>query len=485
MGENRKTLGKALKPHWVWAIALGSSIGWGAFVQPVTWMETAGPLGVMLGFLIGALLMVIIAVSYGFLIKEYPVSGGEFAYAYIGFGRTHAFFGGWFLTLGYICIVALNASAFALMFKFISPTLMNQIYLYEVAGWNVYMTEVLVATISLLLFTYFNIRGAETSGRLQFIFCLVMIGSVVVLALLMGYSPQASISNMNPLFSPQHTTLAAVLSIVAIAPWAFVGFDNVPQVAEEFNFSSQKAFRLIIFALLSAAALYILMIYVTAIAQPWLQLAGEGHIWGTGEAVKTALGSFGMILLIVALSMGIFTGLNGFIVSASRLLFGMSRAKVLPKAFSKLHSKYNTPYISILFTVLIALSAPWFGRAALLWVVDMSSIGVSIAYFYTCFTAYKLFGWSHKDTKAISIAPIKKIIALLGSILSLCFIALLLIPASPAFLGVESRISLLIWTIIGLIFYLIKRREFNKIPEEEMRFLVLGEKHTNENIDKG
>src|SRR5699024_12701791 len=99
---------KTLKAHWVWAIALGSSIGWGAFVQPTTWMSEAGPLGVIIGFGIGALLMMLIAVSYGFLIKSFHVSGGECAYPFVSLGRTHAFICGWFLTLGYICIVALN-----------------------------------------------------------------------------------------------------------------------------------------------------------------------------------------------------------------------------------------------------------------------------------------------------------------------------------------------------------------------------------------
>ena len=41
--NKRTTLNKSLKPHWVWAIALGAAIGWGAFVQPINWMQTAGP----------------------------------------------------------------------------------------------------------------------------------------------------------------------------------------------------------------------------------------------------------------------------------------------------------------------------------------------------------------------------------------------------------------------------------------------------------
>src|SRR5690625_5130258 len=133
--EERTELKKTLKPHWVWAIELGSSIGWGAFVQPTVWMKDGGPAGVIIGFLIGALLMMLIAGSYGFLIRSFPVSGGEYAYAFVSLGRTHAFICGWFLTLGYICIVALNASAFALMFKFLFPTVIEKLYLYQIADW--------------------------------------------------------------------------------------------------------------------------------------------------------------------------------------------------------------------------------------------------------------------------------------------------------------------------------------------------------------
>src|SRR5699024_11643489 len=114
-----------VRPHVDSAIALGSAMGLGAFVQPIDWMKEAGPSGVMIVFSIGAALMILIAVSYGILIRSFPVSGGEFAYAYLSFGRTHAFISGWFLTLGYICIVALNASAFSLMFKFIFPPIIE------------------------------------------------------------------------------------------------------------------------------------------------------------------------------------------------------------------------------------------------------------------------------------------------------------------------------------------------------------------------
>jgi len=219
------------------------------------------------------------------------------------------------------------------------------------------------------------------------------------------------------------------------------------------------------------------MILATAMTEPWMGLVSEGHLWGTGHAIQSTLGTFGLVILVTALSMGIFTGLNGFILSSSRLLFAMSRAKMLPEAFSRLHGKHKTPYVGIIFVAAVALLAPCFGREVLVWIVDMSSIGVSIAYFYTCFTAYKFFVWN-KESIASSkheVSPVKKVVALVGMMASLTFIGLLLIPGSPAFLGIESRIALIVWIVLGIMFYLYKRKEYNKIPEKDMDYLIFGE----------
>ncbi len=476
--KQRETLNKTLKPHWVWAIALGSAIGWGAFIQPINWMESAGPLGVIIGFSIGALLMMLIAVSYGFLIRSFPVSGGEFAYAFISLGRTHAFISGWFLTLGYICIVALNASALALMFKYVFPFVIEQFHLYSIAGWDVYGAEILIASIGLIIFGYLNVKGTGISGQIQFIFALIMVISVVVLTIFVGSQPTAGLENMQPYYPTNTTAFAAIISIVAIAPWAYVGFDAVPQAAEEFDFPARKAFSLIIFALIAAAAIYSLMIIATSMASPWEEVAAANHLWGTGFIVEKLLGSWGLTILVVALSMGIFTGLNGFIMASSRLLFAMSRAKILPNSFGKLHPKYKTPHVAVIFTVIIAGIAPWFGREVLSWVVDMSSIGVSIAYFYTCYTSFYLFKWSEKhiiDSRIQIVSPLKKLISLIGIFASTIFILLLLIPTSPAFMGSESIIALVTWIVLGIIFYVYKRKEYKSIPEEELNYLILGE----------
>src|SRR5699024_12470656 len=68
----------------------------------------------------------------------------------------------------------------------------------------------------------------------------------------------------------------------------------------------------------------------------------QNHLWGTAEVVQQSLGTAGLVFLVIALMMGIFTGLNGFIMATSRLLFSMSRARILPAPFRKLHPKHQT-----------------------------------------------------------------------------------------------------------------------------------------------
>lgn len=476
MGARQK-LGKTLKPHWVWAIAFGSAVGWGSFVLPADWIAMSGPLAVMVGFAIGALLMIVIGVSYGILIKLYPVAGGEFSYAYVGFGRNHAYVCGWFLTLGYLSIVALNASALALLGKFLIPDLTEVGLLYSIAGWEVYLGEVLIASIALVAFAIVNVRGASFSGRTQFFFCVILIAGAVLVFVGMLFSPETALGNLEPHFKPGVPAWSSILAIVAIAPWAYVGFDNVPQAAEEFDFPPAKAFRLIVLALVLAAVHYSILIVATAMAMPWPQLVEQQSSWGTGAVVQQVLGTTGMTLLVISLCMGIFTGLNGFYMSTSRLIFAMSRARILPPLFGRLHPVYNTPVAGIVLTCVICLAAPWFGREALLWVVDMAAVGVAIAYFYACAVAYRYFKWSERGGSQLpdpgSVNPVKKCLALAGAASGACFLGLLLIPYSPGFLSKPSWIVLILWTGVGVLFYAVRGREYQKVPKAVLDHMIL------------
>lgn len=86
------SLEKTLSPMQVWALALGSIVGWGCFVLPGdSFLPNAGPFAALIGFAIGALLLCFVAISYSYMIQYAPVAGGEYAYAYIGYGPTNAF----------------------------------------------------------------------------------------------------------------------------------------------------------------------------------------------------------------------------------------------------------------------------------------------------------------------------------------------------------------------------------------------------------
>ena len=81
--------------------------------------------------------------------------------------------------------------------------------------------------------------------------------------------------------------------IVAIAPWAYVGFDNIPQTAEEFNFAPNKTFKLIVYSLLAAALTYVVMLLYTG----WLGTHSKslnGNLWLTGAVTQGAFGYIGL-----------------------------------------------------------------------------------------------------------------------------------------------------------------------------------------------
>lgn len=470
-------LNKNLKQHWVWAIALGSAVGWGAFVLPSDWIGTAGPVGALLGLAIGGALMIVVGVSYGFLARVFPVSGGAFAYTLVGFGRTHAFICAWFMTLGYVSIVALNASALGLLGKRVLPQVAEQVFLYEIAGWEVYLGEVLIATAALVVFAWLNIRGGGGSARLQFWMCVIMIASVAAILTGVLASDTGQLSNITPIFTPDAAPMAGILAIVAIAPWAFIGFDNIPQTAEEFDFPSKKAFTLIFCSLIAATGLYLAMILATASGHPWQDLLGQQPVWATADVVMSAMGITGLIVLCVAAFMGIATGLNGFYVASSRVLLAMSRAHMIPAGFQKLHPRFRTPHLGIMFVMAVCLIAPWFGRNALNWIVDMASIGFTFAFLYTCACAYKLFQWTgQKDREHVdgSASTVRKLFAAAGVVVAIAFTILLLAPGSPAQLTMPSFIAMGAWALIGLVFYLASRRHSRTISNDEVDVAVLG-----------
>lgn len=464
--QTRTELDNTMSKRFIWAIAYGSSIGWGAFILPGDWLISSGTLGASLGITIGGILMLIIAVGYGALTAKFPVSGGEFAFTYAGFGKFSAFIASWFLVLGYICVVALNASAFSLLFKFVLPDFLEIGYLYTIAGWDVYIMEVILSSAVLIVFAFISMKGSGLSGNLQFIFCLFMAFVVAGLMFASFFTGEFSFQNAQPLFNNEAGVWTSIILIVAIAPWMYVGFDNIPQAAEEFKFSADKTFKLIVFGIVASILTYVAMILVTSWIYPD-QNSMDGAVWVTGSVIQSSMGTVGMVFLAFSISFGIFTGLNGFYMSSSRLIFAMGRANFVPAVFARVHKKNKTPHYAVLFVLAVCLIAPWLGRTALSWIVDMSSVGVSVAFLATSAVTVKFFARAeHKNIVYV-------IFGVLGVIISLVFLILLLFPGSPAALTAPSYYALLCWIILGTVFLLLKYKTLKSMSKEELDFMIL------------
>ena len=467
-------LQKKLSPMNVWSLALGSIIGWGAFVMPGnTFLPNAGPVGTAIALGIAALIMISIAFNYDYMINHFPVAGGEFTFTNASFGRTMGFICAWFLGLSYLAIVPLNATALALIGRNLFPNLTQWGYLYSVEGYSIYCGELFLAIAALLIFAALSVKGISVAGKFQTALAFGLVGSIALLLVAALFSDHAALSNLQPGFVIDDSgslNYGGMLAVIAVAPWAFVGFDSIPQAAEEFNFSHKKSRLIMVASILIGGLLYIILNTITAAVLPasydsWTAYIADTKLdtlpaslnglsaLPTFNAAKLMLGNVGLVILGVALVCAVLSGIIGFYMATSRLLYSMAKDGVLPAWFGKLHPKYNTPHCALLFVLLISLMAPWFGRTVINWVVDMSSIGAAIGYGLTCASALVQM---RKNGDANGLM---KLNAVLGSIFSVFFAALLVVPNPWAYLGPESRVALAIWTVLGAGFFLLSRKK--------------------------
>ena len=192
---------------------------------------------------------------------------------------------------------------------------------------------------------------------------------------------------------------------------------------------------------------------VTAAASPeWTEFI-KRHDWAVGAAVEALMGKPGLVVLGIAIASAILTGILGFLTATSRLLYSMARDGYIPSMFAKLHPQYGTPAPAIAFCLVVSAVGPWLGRTALGWFVDMSAIGGAIGFGYataSCFVTIRrrrAQGLEERPRMALRMS------ALLGTAFSLGFVALLLIPGMPGCLNIQSYLMLVVWIVLGALFF--------------------------------
>lgn len=483
MKEQEKwSLQRQLTPMHVWAIAFGCIIGWGSFVNPgKKFLPNSGVAGTAIAMALGAMVMIIIAFSYAYMIPKHPKAGGEFTFTKECFGKNTAFVCGWFLVAAYLTNVPMNSTAIGLIVDGLdgSADILKFGFHYSIAGFEIYFGEMIFAMSILVLFAVLNILGVKKAGFIQTLLSGMLVGSVAVLAVAALLSDETRVVNMEPIWGFDkiaamaagavseninefaHTgssgILSAILATFAIAPWAYVGFDTIPQAAEEFRFSYKKVIGIMVIAILFGCFVYTANNTVAAAAlENWPErvMAGE---WVLLVAAEEMLGLFGKVLIGVAVSSAVLSGIMGFYLASSRLLYSMAKDSYLPKVFAQIDPKYGTPRNAIIFCMIISLSGPVLGREALGWFVDMSAIGASMGFFFTCASALRKMK-ADRDGNGFL-----KTMAAAGVAFSAVFMVLQLVPIpglSGVHFGRESYLMLLVWIVLGVLFFHQKKKQY-------------------------
>ncbi len=461
--DNERHLNRKLTPLNVWSLAFGCVIGWSAFVMPGgVFLKNAGPLGTLIAMEIATFVMLIISYNYSYMINKFPMTGGEFIYAKMAFGTHHGFLCAWFLSLSYLSVIPLNATALNLIMRAVFADAFQFGFHYTVAGYHVYFGEMLLAIGMLLVFMFINSLGVKTTGSLQTFMVMILLGGILVIIGAAMFSPQVNVSNLQPIFHPQTETFtkglfAQILAVFVTGPQSFVGFDTVPQLMEESDFSSDKVKLVMDTSIVCGGFVYIALAMLACSIFPaayatWPEyidaISNLSGIQGmpTLNAAFMLMGKTGLTVITCSVVAAMLTGIVGFYTATSRLLYSMSRDGMIPSWFSYLNPN-GVPTHAGLFCTVVAVILCLFGRAVMGWVFDMASIGASIGFAYTSLAACK-YAFTEKRTDIV-------IFGALGSILSLMMGLFLMVPLPGlnVSLSNESYIMLFIWIILGIAFF--------------------------------
>jgi basic amino acid/polyamine antiporter, APA family len=364
-----RTLGR-----WdVLAVAFGAMIGFGWIVLTGGFLESAGTLGAALAFVIGGVVVGLVGLTYAELVSAMPHVGGEHNYVMRALGSRPAFVTSWALVLGYVSVVAFEAVALPQTLLYLFPDMLAG-RLWTVAGYEVYASWVAVGVGAAVVMTALNYVGVRPAAVFQSIAVLFLLA--VGLALVVGAFVGGDTDDMEPLFTGGAAGLIAVL---VATPFLFVGFDVIPQSAEEIHLPYRKIGQLLLLSVGMAVAWYVLIMLTVGSSLPASELAGSELAAADGMAALWGSDLMGTVLVLGGIA-GILTSWNGFLIGASRLVFAMARSGMLPAWFGRLHARYRTPGNALVFIGALSVLAPFFGRPALVWMVDAGGLSIVIAY---------------------------------------------------------------------------------------------------------
>lgn len=311
-------------------MGVGVMLGAGIYALVGQASQLAGN-AVWASFLIASVVAGFTGLSYAELSSFIPKAGGEYYYARRAFGPLAAFLTTWLLLLGVVVCSATVAIGFAG-------------YLKAMTGAHEIATACIVTSAAALLLIW----GTKQSAWVA-VFCTAveLLGLAIIIAV--GAPRLGSVDYFETAGGP-----VGVLTAAALIFFAYVGFEEIVQLAEETHDAARNIPRALLLSIAITTLLYVIVALCAISVLGWQRLgASEAPL---AEVASVALGSHGFLVLSL---IALFSTANTVLIlmmSASRLLYGMAEDGSLPSSLGRLHRSRDTPYLATLAVCGLALT---------------------------------------------------------------------------------------------------------------------------------
>jgi basic amino acid/polyamine antiporter, APA family len=334
------------------AIVVGTVIGSGIFLVPSTMVKNVGtPAMVFVVWIVGGMLTLFGALSYGELAAAMPEAGGEYVYLREAYGPLWGFLYGWTqLWVAKSGSIATLASGFFIYMANFRPELEGVWMVVPLPlGENGQPLEIhygqLLAMCVIAAFALVNYFGVRIGGNVQVSVTLVkvvLLGAIIVIGLATAHGTSSNYHTSAPAVGG----IAGFFAALVAALWAYDGWNNVVMVASEVRKPQRNLPLALIIGTLAVIAIYLL----TNLA--YFRVLSAGSVAATGrvasEMMGKILGPHGAGAVSIAAMISIFAALNGSILSGSRVPFAMARDGLFFRPVGFVHPEYRTPSVSIL-----------------------------------------------------------------------------------------------------------------------------------------
>ena len=441
---------KVLKGREVIALSFGAMIGWSWVLMTGVWLNEAGTLGTVIAFSVGGLAIALIGLTYSELASAMPRAGGEHIYTRRALGNHWSFACTWALLFSYVNVCLFEAVALPTAVSYLWPDI-SLGTLWNVLGSDVDIGFVIIGSGAAAVVTWVNYLGIRTAALAQ----TIVTGLIICAGLLLfsGAAFNGQVANAEPWLA---TPASGVLAVLIMVPAMLVGFDVIPQSAEEIDLPPQQVGKLLVISVFCAVAWYLLITLSVGLGLTAQQQAES--TMATADAASALWSNFGGgnwagAFLVLGGIGGILTSWNAFIVGASRVLFALAESGHVPAAFMRLHPKYKTPYVGILAIGILSMFAPLFGKTILVWLINSGSFAVTIAFVFVAISFLVLRRKEPDMPRPFKVSH-PRLVGYGAVLLALGLLSAFLPWSDSALSWPEEWMTIVIWTAIGLILWL-------------------------------